>query len=306
MDITKKTEKDDLLVEAKEHIDRLHEILIEIARIDSSDKICGVYLIRCNNFYKIGSSTDVLSRVRALQTANPYPLELVKVVRCQPETLNNMEKEFHNRYGYRRANGEWFRLEDQEVQDFSREEFGLEINLYKKLLDLFRGFYYGELEDLETGLLDVDILSVGSKDPQEQEVIEVIHYVIQEHCGPAPADRIFGLLEGRGFSKERLEEILTKLRRNGVIFEPRSGFYLSVDDPLLGLQRIDPKSSKAQEVIEVIHYIQQEHCGSAPADRIFGLLEGRGFSKERIETIMNSLKRDGEIYEPRPGFFKVF
>lgn len=58
---------------------------------------------------KIGRSNNPESRFKSLQTANPLPLSLIKVI----ETPNSVvsEKELHERFDHLRVLGEWFRYE---------------------------------------------------------------------------------------------------------------------------------------------------------------------------------------------------
>ena len=70
----------------------------------------GVYLLADTvcDLVKVGMATgDVRSRVSALQTASPHPLELLAVVR----TLNapRLENELHWELRALRVRGEWFR-----------------------------------------------------------------------------------------------------------------------------------------------------------------------------------------------------
>lgn len=57
-------------------------------------------------FVKIGFSTDVAQRVRALNAANPEPLNLLGSVPGTPAD----ERAWHIRLAAHRAGGEWFRL----------------------------------------------------------------------------------------------------------------------------------------------------------------------------------------------------
>lgn len=63
-----------------------------------------VYFVACGEFVKIGRSACLAKRLRALQTANPHPLELLNVV----DAVSYPEREFHERFDAIRARGEWF------------------------------------------------------------------------------------------------------------------------------------------------------------------------------------------------------
>lgn len=68
-----------------------------------------VYVIRCNEFVKIGKAADTTKRIATLQASNPYPLEVVAII-----THGNghpLERELHSRFAEFRHRGEWFRFE---------------------------------------------------------------------------------------------------------------------------------------------------------------------------------------------------
>lgn len=74
-----------------------------------------VYLIKCREFYKIGITTgDVWSRYEALQTGNPYRLELVDCYEFPNAAL--VEKTLHRMFANSRELGEWFKLTEDGVR----------------------------------------------------------------------------------------------------------------------------------------------------------------------------------------------
>lgn len=62
---------------------------------------------------KIGHTLNLASRFGAIQSCNPYPLVLVAVT---PGGLS-VERSIHGRFTHLRAEGEWFRFED-DLRDF--------------------------------------------------------------------------------------------------------------------------------------------------------------------------------------------
>lgn len=73
--------------------------------------VCGVYFIRCEDFIKIGKSTNVTNRHRALQAAGPFDLHLVAFVPCRSNEIDALEGRMHRRFRRLHHRGEWFRLE---------------------------------------------------------------------------------------------------------------------------------------------------------------------------------------------------
>lgn len=71
--------------------------------------VSGVYAVQSGGFVKIGRATNVVERVRALQTAHPKPLRLLALLSRDPED----EKLWHREFKDDRCEGEWFRLTDR-------------------------------------------------------------------------------------------------------------------------------------------------------------------------------------------------
>jgi hypothetical protein len=76
-----------------------------------------VYLIKCGEFYKIGKTTNLEKRIKQLTTGNPYPLVLVNSIYSLD--IDSLEKSFHSYYRQKRIIGEWFKLNFEEVLEFT-------------------------------------------------------------------------------------------------------------------------------------------------------------------------------------------
>ena len=73
-----------------------------------------VYFIKCNEFYKIGTANNLIDRVKSLQCGNPYILEIIYAVKVTD--WNETENAFHTIFFDKRVNGEWFKLDKQEIR----------------------------------------------------------------------------------------------------------------------------------------------------------------------------------------------
>jgi len=77
-----------------------------------------VYLIRNgeSNKYKIGLSKNVFRRLNSMQTGNPDKLSLI----CFFPAIDafKQEQELHNHFSIKRSTGEWFILNDNDVNYF--------------------------------------------------------------------------------------------------------------------------------------------------------------------------------------------
>jgi hypothetical protein len=78
-----------------------------------------LYLIRCKQeAFKIGIASDVRSRVASLQTGNPYKLELAACYSFP--SAEAVERVLHMKFDAVRMVGEWFRLSDNQLYEFTQ------------------------------------------------------------------------------------------------------------------------------------------------------------------------------------------
>jgi len=81
--------------------------------------------------------------------------------------------------------------------------------------------------DPETGLLDADVLATGfSKSTRDKtrSMLDIIKEVSAVHQGTAPLGKVLERVEQLGMDRDKAEEIIVRLRQNGDVFEPKSGF----------------------------------------------------------------------------------
>ena len=73
-----------------------------------------IYLLYCNanKLYKIGSSKNVIDRIKYLKTANPS----IEFINSYPVESMLIEKEIHEQYKNKRVSGEWFDLSLVDVE----------------------------------------------------------------------------------------------------------------------------------------------------------------------------------------------
>lgn len=102
----------------KEKIDFLHprSSLLGMKEEKSTRKINGhVYLLRgTNSTYKIGKTRNLKKRMKHF-CGLPFEISLVHAI--PSDDITSLEKEFHDRYSDRRVRGEWFKLQEEEVQE---------------------------------------------------------------------------------------------------------------------------------------------------------------------------------------------
>lgn len=79
-----------------------------------------IYLIKAEKedvvHYKIGIAKNINKRIKELQTGNPMKLVLINQFESEFPTL--VEKTLHRKFNLLHENGEWFNLEQKDVDDF--------------------------------------------------------------------------------------------------------------------------------------------------------------------------------------------
>ena len=68
-----------------------------------------LYIVQCGEYVKIGSATDVKTRVAAIQSANPYEVSCLFI----GEGLGHREKEMHDKLKNLHHRGEWFKASEE-------------------------------------------------------------------------------------------------------------------------------------------------------------------------------------------------
>jgi hypothetical protein len=79
-----------------------------------------IYLISCGSYYKIGKSTTPNVRYAQLKIQLPQKPEIIHEIHTN--NIDYAERHWHKRFHSKRANGEWFALDREDVAEFSQCE----------------------------------------------------------------------------------------------------------------------------------------------------------------------------------------
>jgi hypothetical protein len=75
-----------------------------------------IYMVEVNNFYKIGVTQDIRSRLGALQNASPIDVQFLYLFKF--DYAYKIERILHNHFKRQRRRGEWFEFTPTDICDF--------------------------------------------------------------------------------------------------------------------------------------------------------------------------------------------
>jgi DNA replicative helicase MCM subunit Mcm2 (Cdc46/Mcm family) len=169
-----------------------------------------IYFVYDGDCVKIGKADDIKSRLQGLQTGSSKPLQLLYTMKGD----ERLESFLHELFSDYRKVGEWFRV------DGLLEEF------------LSRGYILGTHETVKSyANLELDLDKKEGRMPiVDRELIrelpEIIKEVMDENKGNASKRDVFiEFQKRRGSSFSRFEDLITKLKRQGTIYEPKKDVY---------------------------------------------------------------------------------
>jgi len=90
------------------------------------------------------------------------------------------------------------------------------------------------------------------------------------------------------------------LRKVGV--DPETGF---LDADIIASGTTKSSRDRTKSVIDVIRDISKEQQGPAPRDAVLDRAEELGIERAKAEEIIDRMRRDGDVFEPRPGMLKL-
>ncbi|MFZ2471227.1 MAG: AAA family ATPase [Methanothrix sp.] len=90
------------------------------------------------------------------------------------------------------------------------------------------------------------------------------------------------------------------LRKVGV--DPETGF---LDADIIASGTTKSTRDRTKSVIDIIRDVSKEQQGPAPRDAVLDRAVELGIERAKAEEIIDRMRRDGDVFEPRPGMLKL-
>ncbi len=90
------------------------------------------------------------------------------------------------------------------------------------------------------------------------------------------------------------------LRKVGV--DPETGF---LDADIIASGTTKSTRDRTKSVIDIIRDVSREQQGPAPRNAVLDRAEELGIERAKAEEIIDRMRRDGDVFEPRPGMLKL-
>ena len=94
-----------------------------------------------------------------------------------------------------------------------------------------------------------------------------------------------------------LESCLQKVSK-----DPETGF---IDADIIATGLAKSVRDKTKSVLDIIREMSKEFHGAVPKDAVLAKAQEMGIGMNKAEEIIDRLRRDGDIFEPRPGSLKL-
>ena len=90
------------------------------------------------------------------------------------------------------------------------------------------------------------------------------------------------------------------LRKVGV--DPETGF---LDADIIASGTTKSTRDRTKSVMDIIRDVSREQQGPAPREAVLDRAEELGIERSKAEEIIDRMRRDGDVFEPRPGMLKL-
>lgn len=93
-----------------------HKVTNGVDVVGIGESMCVLYLLKSEEYYKIGCTTVLSSRLAMLQSGNPHEIEVVYSRDIGKKALKE-EKALHSKYEDKHVRSKWFKLDEKDVEE---------------------------------------------------------------------------------------------------------------------------------------------------------------------------------------------
>lgn len=100
------------------YINKIFEnnFLVWLKKTTKTTELQKVYILRGGEYTKIGVASDIESRLKRLQTGNPFKLEVLFITDLI-KNAPSLESFLLNKYKKKAMQGEWFKFSEEDIQN---------------------------------------------------------------------------------------------------------------------------------------------------------------------------------------------
>ena len=93
-----------------------------------------IYFVECNGVFKIGTTSNIKSRLSTMQTSNPTPIRLVHTIPV-PITYDHgeVERALHTIFESTYIRGEWYKINEQDIERIKLVSIDDILNIAQKM-----------------------------------------------------------------------------------------------------------------------------------------------------------------------------
>jgi DNA replicative helicase MCM subunit Mcm2 (Cdc46/Mcm family) len=276
-----------------------------------ADNKSQIYFITdCEGLVKIGISQDPKKRINDFKSGNHRKF---KILHTFPGD-RDIEFFFHRLFAHYQVNREWFKIEGL-LKEFIERKYIISNFILQNT----------EVKPVIPEKKDRDSYVMKAENASVLKAIKIGAIQGRYYWEGVNRFEIFQrMAEGYGFPENKTDKILTRLLDDGLIYRPKGGFYCPIwseeerkkfeaeydeEESKIDKDKIDrtPKSGRDnfKMVLHTVKRIEDDFGGKAPLKVILNEIWKQGMSEGKLIEVLRVLKRNGSVYEPKEGYWKV-
>jgi len=94
---------------------KLSDIKDEIIEAGFNGDTGYIYLLKVNDYYKLGRTNQFERRLKQFETYNPYKIEVI--LKAKVDTCEGIEAHLLDKFSDKQVKGEWFKLDNADIEE---------------------------------------------------------------------------------------------------------------------------------------------------------------------------------------------